>query len=325
MAGWPEPMNSRNDTAPVLSFVLPVYNEVMNLETMAERLEQVGETLGVPYEIVFVDDGSTDGSGDLLDELEARRPAVRAVHFSRNFGHMAALCAGMETARGTGAVVCLDADGQHPPELIPELVDRWKGGADIVQTIRVSTADETPFKRLTSRLFYALMRRLSELELPEGAADFRLMDRQVVDALNSLPERVRFLRGLVKWVGFRSELFPYTAPSRLGGATKYNFRRMLLFALNGITSFSMRPLRLIFFLGMFVLLLAGAYAAYVLGCVLLDKPLVPGWTSLLLVTLFLGGIQLMTLGVASEYLGRMYDEIKQRPIYLVRKPRKHDE
>ena len=307
--------------APRLSFVLAAYNEGPNIEPMNTRLVAAGESLGDAFEILWVDDGSTDGTVAALDALTARDPRVRALHFSRNFGHMAALTAGLEAARATGAVICLDADGQHPPELIPHLVERWRAGADVVQTVRRATADGGAFKAITSAAFYGLLNRMSDLDLPAGAADFRLLDRQAVDALNSLPERQRFVRGLVRWIGFRQELVPYDAPPRLAGKTKYSARKMVLFALNGITSFSVRPLRLIFGLGVAVLLLAGLYALYVLFQVVHGGYLVPGWTSLILLALFLGGVQLLTLGVVSEYVGRIYEEAKGRPVYIVRKPR----
>jgi dolichol-phosphate mannosyltransferase len=216
----------------------------------------------------------------------------------------------------------MDSDGQHPPEMIPALVQKWREGADIVQTVRRATEGETLFKRVTSSAFYGILNRLSDLELPEGAADFRLLDRQVVDALNQLPERNRFLRGLVYWVGFRLVTVEYEAERRMSGVTKYNARKMMSFALNGITAFSSKPLRLSLFLGLGILAAAACYAVYILGCYLADIPLVPGWTSLLLATLLLSGIQLLMLGVVSEYLGRLLTEAKGRPIYIRRRPRR---
>ncbi|MCX7020617.1 MAG: glycosyltransferase family 2 protein [Candidatus Sumerlaeota bacterium] len=304
---------------PVFSFILPAYNELMNIERVTSRLLAMAGQLGEPFEIIWIDDGSTDGSGELLDRLAAQDSCIRVLHFSRNFGHMAALTAGFETARATGAVICLDADGQHPPELIPAMIEQWKSGAEIVQMVRQKTADETPFKRLSSGIFYSLLNRLSDLDLPEGAADFRLLDRQAVDALNSLPERDRFIRGLVRWIGFRQTLLPYDAPPRMAGATKYSTRKMLLFAFDGITSFSIRPLRIIFYLGVAVIFITLLYALYVLGLLIAGGFRVPGWTSLILLIMMLNGIQLVTLGIVSEYMGRVFNESKQRPVYVLRK------
>ena len=306
---------------PRLAFVLPAYNEGTNLRVMAERLIAVGEQLGGSFEIVWVNDGSRDETEQVLDELSAADPRIRPIHFSRNFGHMAALTAGLEATRATGAIICMDSDGQHPPELIPKLVEMWTNGADIVQTIRISTNAETAMKKTTSRLFYKVMNVLSDLDLPDGAADFRLMDREVVDALNSLPEKNRFLRGLVYWVGFKLETVRYKSQKRMSGVTKYNFRKMLSFALNGITAFSTKPLRLTLFLGLFVIFFAFAYAAFVLAWYAAGYPVERGWASLLLVTLLLSGIQLIMLGVLSEYLGRLLNEAKGRPIYIARSPK----
>ncbi len=306
---------------PVYSIVLPAYNEGENLRAMSGRLAQVVAGLDASVEVIWVNDGSTDDTESVLDTLAAADPRIRAIHFSRNFGHMAALTAGLEAARATGAVICLDADGQHPPELIPTLIERWRAGADIVQTVREDSGADSVMKRVTSREFYRVLNGLADLDIPAGAADFRLLDRQVVDALNELPERVRFMRGLVFWVGFRRDLVPYQAQARLGGTTKYTLPSMLRFALNGITSFSMRPLRLSFLMGMVVAMLAVIYAGYVLWCYATGIPLTPGWTSLLLTVMVLGCAQLFAIGIASEYLGRIFLEQKHRPLYVVRKPR----
>lgn len=314
-------LETATEPPPEFSFVLPAFNEVENLALLLPRLVAAGEACGGCFEILWVNDGSTDGTEEALEAMASTDRRVRPVHLSRNFGHMAALTAGMEAARATGALVCLDSDGQHPPELIPELVERWREGVDIVQTVRKATAGETAVKKFTSKLFYGMMRHLADFDMPEGAADFRLLDRQVVDALNGLPERSRFLRGLVQWVGFRLETFEYVAPGRLAGVTKYSMRRMALFALSGITSFSVQPLRVSFGLGLGVLALAGLYGTYTLAAYFAGWPLERGWTSLLLTTLFLGGVQLITLGVASEYLGRIYEECKSRPVYITRRPR----
>ncbi len=304
--------------APVFSFVLPVYNEAVSLGAVHARLAAAGGALGEPFEIIYADDGSTDGTDALLDGLAAGDGRVSVLHLSRNFGHMAALTAGLEHARATGAVICLDADGQHPPEMIAAMVEKWRGGADIVQALRREYGGAPWLKRATSSLFYRAINYLSDLQIPQGAADFRLMDRRVVAVINALPERDRFLRGLIYWVGFRVETLPYDQAARLAGESKYDYWRMLRFALNGITSFSTRPLRLSFFCAALVALASVAYAVYVLACWLAGSPLSPGWASLILCILVLHTMELLAIGVISEYLARLYDEQKGRPVYVLR-------
>ena len=306
---------------PLLSVVLPAFNEAGNVAPMTARIVAAMEDLGRAFEIVWVNDGSADATAEELDHLCAGDSRVRVLHFSRNFGHMAALCAGLEAARATGAVISMDADGQHPPELLPELVARWEAGADIVQTLREPSAREGFMKQQTSRGFYRVLSLLADINLPPGAADFRLMDRQAVDALNNLPERVRFVRGLVQWVGFRCEYLPYASEPRLSGETKYGLLKMMAFALSGLTSFSVRPLRLSFFMALAVIAMAGLYSAFVLYAYWAGLPLTPGWASILLMMMLLGGAQLLAIGIASEYLARSYMEQKQRPVYILRKLR----
>lgn len=312
-----------NSSPLVLSVILPVYNEDEIIGALARRLTQVLDALGLPYEILWVDDGSRDDTAARLDALAASDQRHRVLHFSRNFGHMAALTAGLEGARASGAVVCMDSDGQHPPELLPDLVRCWQDGADIVQTIRRASS-ETVVKRVSSSAFYRVLNVLGEINVPEGAADFRLLDRQVVDALNNLPERVRFVRGLVQWVGFEKVYLDYQAPPRLAGTTKYSPLKMLQLAFGGITSFSVRPLRLAFLLSSLVIVVALGYAVFVLAAYLLGVELTPGWASTLLVMLLLGAAQLFAIGVASEYIARMFMEQKRRPIYILRKNRVED-
>ncbi|NLN94274.1 MAG: glycosyltransferase family 2 protein [Candidatus Hydrogenedens sp.] len=308
------------NTTPKYSFVLPAFNEDENVAIMTERLLTIAEKLDGAVEILWVNDGSTDGTATQLDRLTQDHDAVRALHFSRNFGHMAALCAGLEGARASHAVITLDADGQHPPEMIPEMIRHWKDGADIVQCIRQQASERSLIKKATSGGFYKIFNLLADTDIPEGAADFRLMSREVVDALNTLPERVRFVRGLVHWVGFHQLLMPYEEEKRLTGTTKYSMRHMLSFALNGITSFSIRPLRLSFVLSLLVIGLIALYSAYVLVAMVSGKYISPGWTSLVFVVLFLGAAQLLVIGIASEYLARLYVEQKRRPVYILRKP-----
>ena len=305
---------------PKFSFVLPAYNEEDSVVAMTERLLAVAEQIEGTVEIVWINDGSSDATGMRLDSLTQRYPAVRVFHFSRNFGHMAALCAGLECARASHAVITLDADGQHPPEMIPQMVRCWQEGADIVQCIREQASKSGVLKKVTSRGFYKVFNLLADTDIPEGAADFRLLDRQVVDALNTLPERVRFIRGLVHWVGFRQVSIPYSEKERLAGTTKYSLKHMFTFALNGITSFSVRPLRLSFVLSLFVILSIALYSGYVLFALAAGKDISPGWTSLVFIVLFLGAAQLLVIGIASEYLACLYIEQKRRPVYIVRKP-----
>jgi len=310
--------NVLTNERPVFSIVLPAYNEAANIRELAQRLVAVAEGLGRPFEIIFVDDGSSDGTDEILDQLAEGDARFKPIHFTRNFGHMAALAAGLETAQASGAVICMDADGQHPPELVPDLVARWEHGAEVVQTIRDATADNGAFKRLSAKMYYRGLNVLGEVQIPEGSADFRLMARHVVDTLNALPERIRFMRGLVPWLGFETGFVHYEAPQRRRGATKYGFWAMLKLAVDGITSFSHRPLRVAFVLGTVVTFCAVVYAVVILACFVSGVALVPGWASIILVVLILGGIQLFTLGIASEYIARIYKEVKQRPLYIIR-------
>lgn len=309
---------------PTFSIVLPACNEANNIGPVTARVCAALGPLERSFEIIWVDDGSTDDSPEVLERLQRVDDRVRVLQFSRNFGHMAALCAGMEAARATGAVITMDADGQHPPELLPAMIAAWDGGADIVQTLREPSSQEGFVKQQTSVWFYRVLSLLADIDLPVGAADFRLMDRQAVDALNGLPERVRFVRGLVHWVGFRCEYLPFASEPRLSGETKYSMLKMMGLALSGLTSFSVRPLRLSFLLGLIVIALAGCYSAFVLYAWWAGLALTPGWASILLVMMLLGGAQLFAIGIASEYLARTYMEQKQRPVYILRKPRPSD-
>jgi glycosyltransferase involved in cell wall biosynthesis len=301
-----------------LSVVAPVFNEEGNLEELHRRLTAILDGEGLAYEIVLVDDGSTDASLARMEALAERDPRVKIISFSRNFGHMQALCAGLDHARGK-AVITLDADLQHPPELISTLVAKWREGAEIVGTIREETADGGFLKEVTSRFFYWLMRRIARINLPRSAADYRLLDRRVVDTLTGMRERSRFLRGLIGWVGYRQTFIPYRADPRFSGRTKYSLSRMVAFAIDGITSFSALPLRLATYVGLFIALLGVVDAVYVLWVKLFTDRTIAGWAYVMLAVLFIGGVQLVFLGVLGEYLSRVYDETKQRPLYVVRK------
>ncbi len=301
--------------APELSVILPLYEEGEALDPLLARLDAVLASLGLSHEILCIDDGSGDATPERLEALARHRGDLRVIRLSRNFGHQAALACGLDHARGR-AVVMLDGDGQHPPELIPELVQRWRAGARVVNTRRRDAPGTPWFKRAASRAFYALFRRLTRLPLEAGMADFRLLDRQVVDTLRALPERTLFLRGLVAWVGFPQVVVEFQAEPRLGGRPKYGARCMGTLALAGLTAFTEVPLRLATALGFLFSALAFAYLGYALLGWLLGHN-VPGWTSLVGSVLFLGGVQLLCLGILGEYLGKIFLETKARPRYVV--------
>ena len=303
-----------------LTVVIPIYNESENILPLYDRLSKVLDEIfrkfQIESEILFVNDGSTDNSIDNIRSLHERDRRVKLLSFSRNFGHQIAVTAGLDYSAGA-LVVVMDGDLQHPPELIPQLIEQWQAGYDIVYTIRQDTAKASVAKRLTSHLFYRLLQFMSPVTIPEGSADFRLMDRKTVDALNRLREKDRFLRGLIPWIGFRQIGIPYSADKRHAGRSKYSTGKMMRLAIDGILSFSIIPLRLSFFLGLVVSLFAFLYALYVLVVFALGRA-IPGWTSILIAVLVLGGIQMIVLGVVGEYIGRIYQEVKNRPIYIIR-------
>jgi polyisoprenyl-phosphate glycosyltransferase len=303
---------------PLLSVVLPVYNEVDGIQPLIDHLLPVLDTLVYDAEILFVDDGSTDGTGELLDRLHEQDPQrVTVLHLSRNFGHQAALTAGMDCASGD-AVICMDADLQHPPSLIPTMVQRWEAGFDIVQAVRRRTAGVSIFKELSARAFYALINRLSSTAIEPNAADFRLLSRRVVEVFRKdVRERDRFLRGLVAWVGFRTCCVEFDAGSRFAGRSKYSVRKMLSFARTGLVSFSKIPLKIAVFLGFVVSALSLLYGVFAVIAYLFFSTVMPGWASTILVGTFLGGCQLLFLGVLGEYVATIFDEIKARPLYIV--------
>jgi len=301
---------------PTLSIVAPCYNEAAAIGTFFRKMRETLDRLGVTWEIVCVNDGSRD---DTLARLvaEARRDTrIKVVDFTRNFGKEAALTAGLETARGR-AVVPIDIDLQDPPELIGEMLTKWREGFDVVYATRAARDSDTFMKRLTARLFYRLYNRLTTVAIPPNAGDFRLMDRRVVEAIKQLPERNRFMKGLFAWPGFRQTEVTYERRPREQGDTKFSYWRLWNFALDGLTSFSTVPLRVWTYLGGVVALLAFVYAAFLVVRTLIHGIDVPGYASLMVVMLFLGGVQLVSLGIIGEYLGRTYDEVKRRPIYLV--------
>jgi dolichol-phosphate mannosyltransferase len=297
-----------------VSVVLPVYNEADNLVALVDRIASAAASIGT-YEIVIVDDGSTDGSRELVGDFARRGLPVRGVLLSRNFGHQSALLAGMRHADGR-AVVLMDADGQDPPELLATLVDRWRGGADVVYAVR-RARKETAWKRAGYRVFYATLARLAEVSIPMDAGDFCLMDRRVVDVLASLPESSQFLRGLRSWVGFRQDAIEYDRPAREAGVAKYTLGKLVRLALDGIVSFSSLPLRLASILGFTSSVLGLLYLLYAVSWRLFVGHVPAGWTSLIAIVLLASGAQLIVTGVLGEYLARVYAETKRRPQYVV--------
>ncbi len=297
----------------LLSVAAPAFNEEETLEefygTVVSALE------GLPFELILVDDGSTDATPEILERLAGQDPRLRVVRLSRNFGHQAAITAGLEHARGN-VVVMIDADLQDPPELIHKMLDSWSGGADVVYAVRRTRAGESRFKLTTARWFYRVFGRLTQVEVEPNAGDFRLLDRRALDALLAMPERNRFLRGMTSWVGFTQEAVEYERDPRFAGETKYTPRRMLRFSLDAISSFSHLPLQLATVLGFIFSCVAFLAIPIAIGFRIAGE-FVPGITTVLLVVLLLGGIQLITVGIIGEYLGRVYDEVKQRPLYVV--------
>lgn len=304
--------------APVLSVVLPVYDEAANLRALTARLSPVLEKLTQgSWEVVFADDGSQDGSSDLLDKLHREDARVKVLHLSRNFGHQAALSAGLEASSGQ-AVVLMDADLQDPPEVIESFVERWRAGFDVVYAVR-RTRKEGVLKRVAYSIFYRTMRRVANVDLPLDAGDFCLLDRAVVDELVALPERHRFLRGLRAWVGFRQTGVEYDRDARTAGASKYSLARLVQLAVSGYIGFSAFPLRASAWLGFAAALTGFALAIWAIATKLLGIDSPRGWASTVAIVLFLGGVQLLVLGVIGEYLGRVYDEVRARPAYIVRR------
>ena len=307
----------------MISVVAPVFNEHDVLDAFIRRLLGVLDGLGEPAEAVLVDDGSTDGSLELLRKMVHDDPRLRVVALSRNFGHQRAITAGLEHARGD-AVVVIDADLQDPPEVITEMVQRWREGNRVVYGVRTSRQGERTSKKVTSRWFYRLLSRISDTPVTRDSGDFRLLDRRVVDALLTMPEENRYLRGMVSWVGFRQCAVEYTREPRHAGTTKYTWRRMTGLAIDAITSFSDRPLRLAIQIGSVVTTSAFLYGLWVIiGKIVNPSRAIPGYTSLLIAVLFLGGVQLLTIGILGTYVSRIYRESKRRPLYVVAETIEH--
>ena len=301
---------------PTLSLVLPIYNEEEVIPELHKRLQEFVTKLALPAEVLFVNDGSRDRSMELLREIAVGEPRYRIVSFARNFGHQTAITAGVDYARGK-AVVVMDADLQDPPEVVLAMVDKWREGFDVVYGRRRKRAGETWFKLVTARVFYRLFAAMIPIEVPLDTGDFRLMSRRVVVALRELRETHRFVRGMVAWVGFKQTEVLYDRPGRFAGETKYPLRKMLGFAIDGITSFSVLPLRFATYVGM--LMIAGSVGVIVWALVAkyVQHHVVQGWTTTTIMIAVFASVQLLMIGILGEYIGRIYEEVKRRPLYVV--------
>ncbi|MCG8352448.1 MAG: glycosyltransferase family 2 protein [Chloroflexales bacterium] len=312
----------RIPASPTFSVVAPVYNEELLLPEFCRRMVAVLESIGEPFEIVLVNDGSRDRSPEIMNQLHEQDPRIKVVNFSKNFGHQLAITAGTDYARGQ-AVIVIDSDLQDPPEVIPDLIQRWREGYQVVYAVRAEREGETWFKKVTAAFFYRLIDRITNVNIPVDTGDFRLMDRKVVDAISGIREHHRFMRGLSVWVGFKQIGVPYKRDARKAGETKYPLRKMLKFAMDGITSFSYLPLQLATYMGFVVAALSLLFliAVFVLRLAAANPDPTTaafyGQASTLVTVLFLGSVQLIFLGVIGEYLGRIYDEVKRRPLYIV--------
>jgi len=298
-----------------LSVVIPVFNEEETLDQLVERLTRALDSIGEPWEVIFVNDGSVDRSGEMLRRFHERDPRLKSIALSRNFGHQVAISCGLDFASGAGVIV-MDGDLQDPPEILPDLVGRWREGWDVVYAVR-QRRKESVVKRAAYKTFYWLLRRVSYLDIPLDSGDFSLIDRRVVDLLKSMPERNRFVRGLRTWVGLRQTGFEYARAARYAGESKYSFAKLLRLAFDGLISYSFVPLRVVSNIGMLISLTALGYMTYLLLARLAGDRTIQGWTSTVVIVLFLGGIQLLSLGVIGEYIGRIFDEVKQRPHYVI--------
>lgn len=302
---------------PTFSIVAPNFNESQTIPEFYRRVCATMDALGEPWELVWVDDGSTDDSADKIRLIATQDPRVRKVIFARNFGHQIAVTAGLDYSRGQ-AVIIMDSDLQDPPEVIPELIAKWREGFEVVYAIRTEREGETWFKLFTASLFYRLIYRITDVKIPLDTGDFRLLDRKVVNVLNQMRERHRFLRGMSVWVGFRQTGVPYRRAARYAGETKYPLKKMIKFASDAITGFSYFPLQLATYLGFFCASLSILAIPVVIALRLAGSQAFFGQASTLIATLFLGGVQLISLGILGEYIGRLYDQVKGRPLYIVR-------
>ncbi|WP_425410159.1 glycosyltransferase family 2 protein [Hyphococcus sp.] len=309
------PSRTRPDN-PLISIIAPCYNEAASVNTFADAICAALNHADFRHEIIFIDDGSTDATRETLAALAGASKTIRVIALSRNFGKEAALSAGLDHARGDAAVV-MDVDLQDPPELILDFVEKWREGYDVVYGARADRTSDTAAKRISANGFYRLFNRLSKLKLPEDAGDFRLMDRRVVRVINALPERSRFMKGLFAWAGFSTAGVPYVRPERTSGGSKFSFWKLWNFALDGIVSFSSAPLRIWSYAGVAIAFLSFLYAAFIVMRTLITGVDVPGYASLVVLILFFGSVQLISIGVLGEYIARLFMEVKRRPVYVV--------
>ena len=300
----------------IYSIIVPVYNEELVINETYIRLKNVMAKLDEGYEIIFINDGSRDKTLLIAQEICSRDSNVKLINFSRNFGHQVAITAGMDNSNGR-AIVVIDADLQDPPEVIPEMIKKWKEGYEVVYGKRLKRKGETIFKKITAKIFYRFLKGMTTVNIPVDAGDFRLIDRKVCDALKSLPERNRYVRGLVSWVGFKQIGVDYIRDERFAGETKYPLRKMINFAADAITSFSYKPLRFSTYIGGIMALISFLTLNYVFFQKFVNKKTEPGWASIVSINLFFNGLMLIMLGIIGEYVGRIYDEVKGRPQYII--------
>lgn len=298
------------------SLVIPVYNEEAVLSETYQRVKKIMDSLGESYELIFVNDGSQDKSASIIREFAREDPKVKLINFSRNFGHQAAITAGMDYARGQ-AVIVMDADLQDPPEVIPQMVEKWRQGYEVVYGKRMKREGESFFKKATASLFYRFLKRMTQVDIPVDTGDFRLIDRKVLLTMKLLREKNRFIRGLISWVGFKQTSVEYVREKRWAGETKYPLRKMLKLAWDGVTSFSDKPLKIATYVGFLLSAFSFVYLLVVIFQTVFGQGTVPGWASLVVINLFFNGVILIILGIMGEYIGRIYDEAKNRPLYIV--------
>lgn len=297
-----------------LSIVIPSFNEEKNISPIYKQI--IFALKDYEFECIFVDDGSTDNTFDEIKKISETDSRVKGISFSRNFGHQTALFAGLKESENN-IIITLDADGQHPPSIIPKLIEEYQKGFDIVNTRRISTEGVSYFKKISSKWYYKILNILTDIKIDAASSDFRLMTKKTTDAFLQIDEKNRFTRGLVKWIGFKQSIIEFKAPERMTGKSKYTFRKMFRFAFDGITSFSSKPLKFSIVAGLFSLIAGILYSVYIIIMYSLDKT-TPGWASMMLVILFLGGFQLLSIGIIGEYISGIFKETKNRPHYFIK-------